>query len=375
MAKKRSAAPVAVLTALLLTGATAATAAATPGPNAIGNSVTTDFPVSLTTAPEHRLGDPVVLDFELRNATDRDVSVLVWDTPLEGGTLRFVRVHRAGVEVPYDGRSIKRGDPSAASYAPVPAGGAVHASFDLTSAFAITEPGDYTATLDARLRDVVTGAPSTRARADLAGVALEPVAVGFRVLPGGPARITGGETARRSAATPAGRAEPNPPAFDGGTDTERRQITRAHEQGFRYTRDAFREVPEGEAPPRRYKKWFGAFGENRYQRVHDSYGAVLRYFTQETITYTPHGEGCRDDYYAYTYFDAKAVWLCPVFWRIEMTGLDSKAGTVVHELSHAAAHTEDHVYGTEAALRLAEEEPGKAVRNADNYEYFAETTS
>lgn len=362
----------AVLAALLMTGTGAG---ATPNPPGGAGAVATDFPVSLRTAPEHRLGEPVVVDFELRNATDRDVSVLVWDTPLEGWTLAFVRVRRDGVELPYDGPSIKRGNPDAASYVPVPAGGSVRASFDLTSAFAITEPGEYTAVLDARLRDVVAGAPSTRTLADLTAVGLDAVEVTFRVLPGAAPRATGGELARRATAPADARLEPNPPAFNGGTPQQQQVITQAHEKGYDYARDAFGEVfaqPDSGTP--RYVEWFGSYTGERHGVVRDSYRKVMRYFTDETITYTPHGDRCKDTYYAYTYFGAKAVWLCPVFWRVDLTGINSKAGTIVHELSHAAAHTGDHAYGVEGAKWLAANDPGRAVTNADNYEYFAETT-
>lgn len=59
-----------------------------------------------------------------------------------------------------------------------------------------------------------------------------------------------------------------------------------------------------------------------------------------------------------------------------MTGTDSRAGTLVHEMSHfnVIANTDDHEYGQVAARRLARKNPNKAVNNADNYEYYAENT-
>jgi peptidyl-Lys metalloendopeptidase len=66
------------------------------------------------------------------------------------------------------------------------------------------------------------------------------------------------------------------------------------------------------------------------------------------------------------------IWFGPLFWRAPMTGTDSKAGTVIHELSHELGVTQDHVYGTAAASALALSNPDLAIHNADNYEYFAE---
>ena len=56
-------------------------------------------------------------------------------------------------------------------------------------------------------------------------------------------------------------------------------------------------------------------------------------------------------------------------------GIDSKAGTLVHEMSHfnVTAGTSDYAYGTSACQRLASSNPKKAINNADSHEYFAET--
>jgi peptidyl-Lys metalloendopeptidase len=57
-----------------------------------------------------------------------------------------------------------------------------------------------------------------------------------------------------------------------------------------------------------------------------------------------------------------------------MTGTDSKAGTLIHEMSHfnVVASTDDYVYGQTGAMNLALTNPDQAVDNADNHEYFAE---
>ena len=69
------------------------------------------------------------------------------------------------------------------------------------------------------------------------------------------------------------------------------------------------------------------------------------------------------------------VHLCNAFWNAPSLGIDSKAGTLVHETSHftVVAGTQDYAYGTTAAKNLAISNPDRAVMNADNHEYFAET--
>jgi hypothetical protein len=70
------------------------------------------------------------------------------------------------------------------------------------------------------------------------------------------------------------------------------------------------------------------------------------------------------------------IYVCSGFWNAAVTGTDSRAGTLIHEISHftVVASTEDHVYGPSGAMNLATSNPALAVDNADNHEYFAENT-
>jgi len=65
--------------------------------------------------------------------------------------------------------------------------------------------------------------------------------------------------------------------------------------------------------------------------------------------------------------------LCPSFFRAADSGFDTRWGVLIHEASHIAAGTRDHVYGPQAAAILAKQDPMRAAENADNYEYFVET--
>ena len=81
--------------------------------------------------------------------------------------------------------------------------------------------------------------------------------------------------------------------------------------------------------------------------------------------------------YAYVYANQPyIIHLCGAFWTAPATGTDSKAGTIIHEMSHFTVNggTADNAYGQTAAKRLATKTPNKAVQNADNHEYFSENT-
>jgi peptidyl-Lys metalloendopeptidase len=61
--------------------------------------------------------------------------------------------------------------------------------------------------------------------------------------------------------------------------------------------------------------------------------------------------------------------LGPGFFAAPLVGRDSKAGTLIHELSHIEVGTQDYAYGAAAVLSLPSDE---AANNADTYEYYAE---
>jgi peptidyl-Lys metalloendopeptidase len=86
---------------------------------------------------------------------------------------------------------------------------------------------------------------------------------------------------------------------------------------------------------------------------------------------------CNQSAYAYVYpTQPYTIYVCKAFWTAPATGTDSKAGTMVHEMSHfdIVANTDDVVYGQAGAKNLANTNPNDAVRNADSHEYFAENT-
>jgi len=73
----------------------------------------------------------------------------------------------------------------------------------------------------------------------------------------------------------------------------------------------------------------------------------------------------------------RVVHLCESFWTAPPTDctIDSRPGTLIHELSHftAVAGTKDIRYGADPDRQLAINSPAGAVANADSHEFFAES--
>jgi peptidyl-Lys metalloendopeptidase len=124
----------------------------------------------------------------------------------------------------------------------------------------------------------------------------------------------------------------------------------------------------------RYAEWFGAYTTDRQAIANDHFVKLTDAFSTKPLTLDCK---CKKPYYAYVYpAEPYKIYVCRVFWSAPALGTDSQAGTLIHEMSHftVVAGTDDWAYGQTAARALADEDPVKALDNADSHEYFAENT-
>lgn len=129
----------------------------------------------VTGPSEVRVGEPLLVQFSLENRSDQTQQVLTWRTPLEGPLGNDWRITREGAEgeATYKGPMVKRGDPEAADYVPVPAGVSTESDVDLTLAYDLSTPGRYHIALRGGLMDVVpAGSPVPRKLAEFKSVPL-----------------------------------------------------------------------------------------------------------------------------------------------------------------------------------------------------------
>jgi peptidyl-Lys metalloendopeptidase len=125
----------------------------------------------------------------------------------------------------------------------------------------------------------------------------------------------------------------------------------------------------------RYTTWFGEYSSDNHQTVLTHY-ATIRKSDVKTYTFDC---ACQEssDTYAYVYpSEFGHVYLCNQYMLAEISGTDSKAGTIVHESTHFTANggTRDLAYGKPRAQALAIANATAATMNADSHEYFAENT-
>ena len=132
-----------------------------------------------------------------------------------------------------------------------------------------------------------------------------------------------------------------------------------------------------------YERWFGAFDSGRADIVRDNLGTLKAYalISQPEYTCVAAGQGaCSPGTLAYVAVGASfEMSLCDACFDLNSVGTDSTWGTLLHEMSHFALGpaTDDECYGSVGigtCIDLALNDPDAAVRNADSYQYFVETS-
>lgn len=348
--------------AALLVGATVASAA----PGGLRSEIRAEK-ASLGAA------DDVFVRFTLRNDSKEDLYVLSWQTPLRGVDENIFQVTRDGKPVDYVGRLFKWATPQAEDFIRIPAGRSVSARVELSSVYDISRSGEYSIQYRVPVREALRVAGTKVAAAKLGHIESNVVTLGIerdeRLIAQAPVL---------DAPTPGILVgEYRTPTFTSCSSSRQSSLITALGNAqtiSQKSRDYLNNVPVASRPTNTaYRTWFGAYTSSRYSTVQSHYSNIYNSFVNQTYNFNC---SCTSSAYAYVYANQPyRVYLCNAFWNAPSLGIDSKAGTLVHEASHftVLGGTQDYAYGTSAAQSLANSNPSRAVMNADNHEYFAET--
>jgi peptidyl-Lys metalloendopeptidase len=322
--------------------------------------------------------EAVKVAFTLTNGSNQAVNVLRWRTPLEGFNSDMFMVQQEGEPVPYLGRVVKRGRPSPEDYVTIPAGQSISVNVDLESAYAIYQAADYTVSLRTELLDLGAAPSGTLAqKTTFVPRPVESNTISFTLVEAkGPPPAAPAAAAPTPSEVVSDIVAPKTPAFKNCSSGQQSILKDALTESARYAALSVLLLegvtPAKRASCKRYRTWFGAFTETRWDREKGNFTKIYAALANETITFNC---DCDESYYAYVYPNRPyEIWLCNAFWPAPLTGEDSKAGTVVHETSHfnVVADTDDIAYGQASCKNLANANPDQAVANADSHEYFAE---
>ena len=273
----------------------------------------------------------------------------------------FLTISNGDRVIPYDGIFVKRGEPTAEDFILVPAAGTVSATVELSEAYSISTRGNYTVQLETTIEYYsISGSASYHE-------VLASHKMTFRMVGNGKARPTLGERARlESLASP----QLTSPVCIGGNFYERKMCRSVH---WLVHRKLYSSYIAAFNKPYLYREWFGdpACCQNN---VTNTLALMYNTMNKETIIYYMHGPRCKPNVFAYTFKDSRGIYYCDMFWQSKLVypPHDSKISTCIHGLSHAIASTDNLAYGVANCKNLAKNHPERAVRNADNYGYFAE---
>ncbi len=302
----------------------------------------------------------VVVHVTIANPTNRPVKVLKWYTPAEDVEEPLFAVLRDGVPVSYVGAVYKRPEPKGEDYVTLKAGASLARDIDLAAYYDLSVTGNYAVRFDVSSANLYSERNVPAKVADrLASNEVQVWIEGRQAVSPdaavSPAAVTGTTT------------------YSKCTTTQQAALVNARNQASTYSTNAKAYLAAGTAGLR-YTTWFGVYNATRYSTVTTHFNAITAAMDTAAVTFDC---GCKKSYYAYVYpTQPYKIYLCKVFWTAPLTGTDSQAGTLIHEMSHfnVVAGTDDYVYGQSGAKNLAITNPTQAIDNADNHEYFAENT-
>ncbi len=301
------------------------------------NAAPKDGPaVSLSVAQaEFNSSQDVLVTVTVSNPTRHTVRVLKWFTPVEGVEEPLFAVARNGEPVPYIGAHYKRPAITGNDYISLKAGQSFSNTVNLAEFYDLSQTGQY---------DVFYAVASFNLF-DEKGNAFK-----FRdSLTSEKISINVEGRAAKGKPTPPPTPPPGGTAFNSCTADRQSLLISARNQAKTYASDASNYLISHNSGTPRYLEWFGAFTTTRYNTVTNHFASISNAMTNAGITFDC---GCKQNYYAYVYSNQPyTIYLCKVFWTAPLAGTDSKAGTLIHEMSHfdVVAGTDDVVYGQTAS--------------------------
>ncbi len=303
--------------------------------------------------------EDVAVKVTVTNTSSQPVRLLEWYLPGEGLKEGLFEVTRNGEPVEYLGPHVKRAAPQEQDYVTLAPGESLTGFAPISGMYDLSESGSYTVRYAVEPLSQRHAVITKAAQLDSNLVTLW---------------IEG-----RSSGLPAIEAQGTVSAqglsFSGAcTSTEQSAISTALTNSRTYANNASTYLNGISSGTTRYTTWFGAYSSTNLSTARSHFTNIKNALANAAIVVDC---SCTSSAYAYVYpASPYKIYVCNAFWSAPATGTDSKAGTLVHEMSHfnVVAATDDHAYGQSAAKSLATSSPTKALDNADNHEYFAENT-
>jgi peptidyl-Lys metalloendopeptidase len=314
-------------------------------------AVAGDIAVSLSTETSSLSArDDVQVTVTLTNVSSHAVRLLKRNTPVDGIKNDLFNVTRDGAAVAYVGRHYKWAAPQAEDYLTLAAGESLSRTVSLAESYDFSQTGSYTLGYAEAIHGDAAQFTSNHLTVWAEGrPQVIPEEAGERIVTAFSVSTTSCSSSQTSSISS---------AFSSATSYANAALS--------YLNNT---TPGNTA---RYRTWFGSYTSTGWNTAKSHYSAIYSAYTTKAVVVSC---ACTDSAYAYVYpTQPYKIYVCNAFWSAPTTGTDSKAGTLVHEMSHfnVVASTDDWAYGQSACKSLATSNPSKALDNADSHEYFAE---
>ena len=309
--------------------------------------------------------EPVILKFSLTNPGTDPVSVLSWDIPGPNGAFadQFI-VKFKGYQVEYIGKLAKRRAPIPSDFIEILPGQSLTSEYNLRTAYNISEGGTYAVHFSDKIH-AYTGSSNGMSLDKAPGIQGTYVSNVLEISIDKSPRLSreGGLVSRYLRDI-------------SGCDENQSNILKSVEPSASLIASKAEEWlinnPEGGDI---FETWFGSDNKSRFIKVRKNFVKIAHAFQNKPVRFDC--GSCSDKKETYAQVSPNKPYLieiCGAFWKQPDTGENSKAGTLVHEMSHfkVVANTDDDEYGVEKCKVLAAENPRSAIKNADNYEFFSE---
>lgn len=304
--------------------------------------------------------ETVPVRVSISNTGESEIKILRWITPVDGVKGNLFSLTLNGRAVEYTGAIFKRAAPTEADYLTLQPGETIVKTVNLADYYDLSQNGYYQITYRAESYNLSASSPMVQQKSEKLkseGVTVWVYGTAKKTPPGIPTDnfTTTGCNATQSAALPLAVSNSN-----------------------YYASNSYNYLNAGTLTTR-YTNWFGAFTSTRYATVKTHFSNIRNLYIADNYRIACNDSACQPSYFAFVYPTDTAthtIYVCNQFWLAAVTGTDSKAGTLIHEISHFndIAGTNDFVYGQSGAMSLAVSNPDNAVNNADNHEYFAEAS-
>jgi peptidyl-Lys metalloendopeptidase len=305
------------------------------------------------------------------NIGNDTMSIYKWYLPEKGLCDPLFEVTRDGERVEYVGPLCKRRAPTAEDVIFLTPGTNVSATIQLSTVYNMTQSGNYIIQYKMSADQVVFKTDGMRkhkiasSNRDEESVLQSPPIVVF---------VVGRRNLLIEQAIEANtQVRALTPTYTGCSTSQTSALSTAINAAESLADNAVVYLNNGQSSAR-YTTWFGAYSSGNWAIAKSHFTKIQSALKTKTLTFNC---TCPDkpNTYAYVYASQHyKIYLCGAYWPSVATGIDSKSGTIIHELAHFTilAGTTDHAYGQSTCKSLAQSNPAKALMNSDNLQYFVE---